>query len=72
VKDYEEVKLKEMYSMILEDSGIAHNFDKKFVAKPIGYSLNHLMNSNAKLNTRNKRMISGTSIHNISGFHDNS
>jgi hypothetical protein len=49
VKDYEEYRLKEMYELILSDSGES-NFDKKFTMKPMGYSLLQLKNSHVKLN----------------------
>lgn len=40
IKDYEEFRLKELYEVILNDSGSSPALDKKFTMKPLGYSLN--------------------------------
>lgn len=43
VKDYEEYRLKELYDIILTDSGETRTtFNKKYVISPVGYELETL------------------------------
>mmetsp|Transcript_27706 Transcript_27706/g.26734 ORF Transcript_27706/g.26734 Transcript_27706/m.26734 type:complete len:93 (+) Transcript_27706:920-1198(+) len=57
LKDYEEYKLKELYSVIINDQGSPRGFNKKQTMKPTGYTLQHLKGLAAKLTHRNRRIL---------------